>query len=205
MYRALCARSEKQIAGGSAPAPWVAFLCLPKEKRRKERAPPGLRPPTPRVPSRLAGLRGYAHGASLRRVRTRGILAAPLRAYASAALGARLDQGVFKTQLTGCVGVTDRKVFSGPRSARRVPPPHREQSSEPVFEPEARILRPASWRAPGGARNGGHRRSRRALRGVISFGDFSLDKQRKVTCRGSATHKYTRPQAARHYYFEHLV
>jgi hypothetical protein len=31
------------MAGGSAPAPWVAFLCLPKEKRRKERAPPGRR------------------------------------------------------------------------------------------------------------------------------------------------------------------
>ena len=50
-----------------------------------------------------------------------------------------------------------------PRSARRVPQPHREQSSEPVFEPEARFMRPASWRAPGGARNGGRGR---ALRGV---------------------------------------
>src|SRR3990172_3290643 len=27
------------------------------------------------------------------------------------------------------------------------------------------------------------------FRGVLSFGDFSLDRQRKVTCRGSATHK----------------
>ena len=33
--------------------------------------------------------------------------------------------------------------------------------------------------------------------GRVSFGDFSLRVQRKVTCRGSATHKYTRPQAAR--------
>jgi len=52
---------------------------------------------------------------------------------------------------------------STPRSARRVPQPHRELSSETVFEPEARSLRPASWssarwgeerkefsRAPGG-------------------------------------------------------
>ena len=30
---------QKLFAGGSAPAPWVAFLCLPKEKRPKERAP----------------------------------------------------------------------------------------------------------------------------------------------------------------------
>src|SRR3989338_5109246 len=36
-----------------------------------------------------------------------------------------------------------------------------------------------------------------AIRGGLSFGDFSLAAQRKVTCRGSATHKYTRPQTAR--------
>ncbi len=72
--------------------------------------------------------------------------------------------------------------FLGPRSARRVPQPHRELLSEPVFEPEAHIWRPTSWRAPGGARNGGNRRSRRALRGVLSFGSFSLhDKQEKGT------------------------
>ena len=47
-----------------------------------------------------------------------------------------------------------------------------------MFEPEARIVRPASWRAPGGARNGG---KGRALRGVLLFGDFLLDKQEKVT------------------------
>ena len=70
--------------------------------------------------------------------------------------------------------------------------------ASPVFEPEARILRPASWRAPGGARNGGDPLrfvKRRALRGVLLFGDFLLDKQEKVTCRGSATHKYASPQA----------
>jgi len=31
--------------------------------------------------------------------------------------------------------------------------------------------------------------------GRISFGDFSLSVQRKVTCRGSATHKYASPKA----------
>src|SRR3989344_7758088 len=55
-----------------------------------------------------------------------------------------------------------------------------------VFEPEARILRPRVRRAPIPARSA---RGCRRLRGVISFGDFSLDKQRKVTCRGSVTHK----------------
>ena len=33
---------------------------------------------------------------------------------------------------------------------------------------------------------------KRAIRGVFLFGDFFLDKQEKVTCRGSATHKYKR-------------
>jgi len=47
-------------------------------------------------------------------------------------------------------------------------------------------------RAPIPARRAG---GSRRLRGVFSFGDFSLDKQRKVTCRGSATHKYASPQA----------
>ena len=65
-------------------------------------------------------------------------------------------------------------------------------------------MRPASWRAPGGARvrrsfhgspvdfhaaervrrgsaHPGYEGRGRAFRGVVSFGDFSLDKQRKVT------------------------
>ena len=80
-----------------------------------------------------------------------------------------------------------------PRSARRVPPPHRELLSETVFEPEARrcmairasaasratFWRPASWRAPGGARNEG---SVRALRGVLSlwFLFFARAKKRNL-------------------------
>ena len=64
----------------------------------------------------------------------------------------------------------------GPRSARRVPQPHREYSSEPVFEPEARSVRPASWRAPGGARNA---RSFRALRAAFSFVAFFWPNKRK--------------------------
>ena len=43
-----------------------------------------------------------------------------------------------------------------------------------LIEPEARCSAPGEL---------GERR------GVFSFGGFSLDKQRKVTCRGSVTHK----------------
>jgi hypothetical protein len=39
MVRALCARSQKQIAGGSAPAPWVTFSCLSKRKSPKRKTP----------------------------------------------------------------------------------------------------------------------------------------------------------------------
>jgi hypothetical protein len=43
------------------------------------------------------------------------------------------------------------------------------------------------------------RRGARALRGVLSFGFFSLHEQRKETCRGSATHKYASPQATQNH------
>ena len=173
---------EMLIAGGSAPAPWVTFLCTRKEKSPKESAPPGRRPPTPRVSSRRAGLRGCADATSLSRRRTLAIPRSPLRAYASATRGARLDQrGLEKTSVpwseVGC---------SSPRSARRVPQVHRELLSETVFEPEARSLCPASWSS---ARWGEERRKFSRAPGCVSFGYFSLHKQRKVTCRGSATHK----------------
>ena len=52
-------------------------------------------------------------------------------------------------------------------------------------------------RAPKPRMRGGFR----AIRGVFSFGDFSLDKQRKVTLGAGREHpafKWTPPQAARH-------
>jgi hypothetical protein len=134
------------MAGGSAPAPWVAFLCLPKEKRRKERAPPGLRPPTPRVPSCRARLRGCADATSLSRRHTLATPRSPLRARTSSSRVTRLDQGVFKTQLTSRAGVTDRKVFSGPRSRRRASPPESGAASL-VFEPEGEAEH--SWKSGG--------------------------------------------------------
>ena len=61
-----------------------------------------------------------------------------------------------------------------------------------LFEPEARFLSARRVRrALGGASSAGYRTMcvRRSDRGGLSFGDFSLAVQRKVTCRGSATHK----------------
>ena len=98
MVHALCARFKSVIAGGSAPAPWVTFLCTRKEKSPKESAPPGLRP-LARVPSRRAGIRGCADATSLSRRRTLAIPRSPLRACASATRGARLEQGGLKNQL----------------------------------------------------------------------------------------------------------
>jgi hypothetical protein len=99
MVHALCARFKSVIAGGSAPAPWVTFLCTRKEKSPKESAPPGLHPQTPRVSSRRVRLRGCADATSLTRRRTLAIPRSPLRACASATRGARLDQGGLKNQL----------------------------------------------------------------------------------------------------------
>ena len=52
----------------------------------------------------------------------------------------------------------------------------------------ARAL-PEERRVPAPSFENNIRRGRRSDRGVLSFGDFSLHEQRKVTCRGSATHK----------------
>src|SRR3989338_5943157 len=46
---------------------------------------------------------------------------------------------------------------------------------------------------PGLSRGAGRAAKSRAIRGVLLFGSFFLDKQEKATCRGSATHKYTPP------------
>ncbi len=79
----------------------------------------------------------------------------------------------------------EKSVFES-RSRRRASQPESGEASL-VFEPEARCSAPGELRrAPIPARSAG---SRRRLRGVLSFGSFSLHEQRKGTCRGSATHK----------------
>jgi len=78
-----------------------------------------------------------------------------------------------------------RLVFLGPRSRRRASQPASGVSRDFWSSPRRVFCARRVRRAPRRARSAG---SSRRLRGVISFGDFSLDKQRKVTCRGSATH-----------------
>ena len=90
--------------------------------------------------------------------------AAPLAAFSfCAALGLRRRGGEPPTSNLG------GKMFSNPRSVRRVPQSHRESSSEPLFESSRVVQRPTSWRTPGGARNG---ERGRALRGVLSLVSF---------------------------------
>jgi hypothetical protein len=84
-----------------------------------------------------------------------------------------------------------KRIGFDPRSRRRASQGKSGEASL-VFEPEARFMRPASWSS---ARWGEEWRKISRAPGRISFGDFSLSIQRKVTCRGSATHKYASPQA----------
>jgi hypothetical protein len=121
----------------------VTFSCLSKRKSPKRR--------TPRMAQRLPRLRGFG---SRRCPNEASCLVGPSRTSLCATPSGRSPKAL---RCSGApYGVKKIRchllVFSNPRSARRVPQPHREYSSEPVFEPEARILRPASWRAPGGAR-----------------------------------------------------
>jgi len=175
---------QKKIAGGSAPAPWVPFSCLSKRKSPKRMTPGRFAAQTSRGSLR-ASLRP---GARLTRwalnnaPRARSGVSRRLPAW----LGARLaPTGILKNHPHNMPPQNGTVGFSGPRSARRVPQPHREYSSEPVSEPEARILRPASWRALGGARNGGRGR---ALRGVLSLVSFFARAKKETRPRCGEPH-----------------
>src|SRR3989344_751759 len=67
------------------------------------------------------------------------------------------------------VKIRQEKGCSKPRSACRVPQPHRELLSETVFEPVARCVRTASWSS---ARWGEEHKEAFARSGGIGFGDF---------------------------------
>ncbi len=189
---------ERLIAGGSAPAPWMTFSCLSKRKSPKRKTPGRFAAHTSRGSLR-ASLRP---GARLTRralnnaPRARSGVSRRLPAW----LGARLaPTGILKTHPHNIPPQNGTVGFSGPRSARRVPQPHREQLSEPVFEPAARkcmarraraasratFSRPASWRAPGGARNVG---SSRALRGVLSLVSFFARAKKETRPRCGEPH-----------------
>jgi hypothetical protein len=83
------------------------------------------------------------------------------------------------------LGVMRWWLFSNPRSCRRASQ-GKSGAASLVFEPRRVVGARRVRRAPIFPRSAG---SLRRLRGVLLFGDFLLDKQEKVTCRGSATHK----------------
>ena len=193
MSSGLRPRLNRVIAGGSAPAPWVPFLCSCKEKGPKESTPPGLRR-LRRFP-RAAFASGGAHTRHPCRgcARSRS-LARPcgpaLRLHTS--LG--LTKGVLKTPPRA-----DRRwVAQIPVGASRAPSKaggSREtfdRARGASFAPGELGSRPAEAR-----RTGNRERCLRAAKrpGRILFGNFLLCAQEKVTCCGSATHKYASPEA----------
>ena len=99
----------------------------------------------------------------------------------------RLDFGLSSTRARRRGGKTKPRRCWGPRGRRPSIVAGSGGVASPVFEPEARCSAPGEL---------GERRCRRdaqggvgGFRGVVLFGDFLLDTQEKVTCRGSATRK----------------
>jgi hypothetical protein len=82
------------------------------------------------------------------------------------------------------------EMFSKPRMAHPSPvrlwvcAPKGSRTGKCATGPRDRKSR---WARAGTQSRGGE--DKRAIRGVLSFGSFSLHEQRKGTCRGSATHK----------------
>ncbi len=165
------------------------FLCSRKEKYPKESAP-GWRDNL--LASRLALREVARRDVPVATRDSRASCPRPFGLPAARLRGSARHTGWKRTPVlrieVGC---------STPRSARRVPQLHRGHSSEPLSE-SSRVL---------GGRRVGERPVGRGTEGTaslceaacapgrISFGDFSLSVQRKVTCRGSATHKYASPEA----------
>ncbi len=149
---------EKLIAGGSAPAPWATFLCPRKEKSPKESAPPGLRP-APRTGAGFPRAALASAGAPTRHPcrggARAGILPAPLRAGTSAACGARLDQGGWKTPPRTSL----RCVAHTPVWCARASQLASGFSRASCSSPGRVVKRPASW---------GARRCRREAQGVVA-------------------------------------
>ena len=165
------------MRGAPPPAPPGDF-CLGKSHQNRS-APKGS--PASPVPRVCVGLRRCAYGASLRRMRTCVIHHAPLRARLRPVLDARSPTG------------RKRKATV----VLRLGPVWRAQAAQ-AFGREPERARQDDARGPPGQGRavGPPPRQRRVRAGGVapfrvrlSFGNFSLAKQRKVTCRGSATHK----------------
>jgi hypothetical protein len=116
---ALRARFKSIIAGGSAPAPWVTFLCLSKEKSPKETTPRSARRFTKRSgPLRSSPHRALANspGACTRGAPIRG---APVRRHGSppdfheySASPSGSNTGSLKISRWGC---GTRRALRGPK------------------------------------------------------------------------------------------
>jgi len=221
--------SQNLYAGGSAPAPWMTFLCARKEKSPKESAPgwrdisPCFSPESARAPTRRAHTTrlGLDHGA---------------HDYSDPVCDARAPHTGSKEHL--CQRL--RWLAQPPVAGAEYRSPIGSFQARPCSSPRRVSQRPASWSS---ARWGEERRKLSRAPGCVSFGYFwpapslaralrargarpillpaklSLHEQRqirwnriwtaaggpkgegqgwpesKVTCRGSATHKYASPKA----------
>ncbi len=178
--------SQKLLAGGSAPAPWVTFFARAKKVTKESTPPDGATPSLRFSPeSALASTRralttrlGLKHEARFSRFQLRcsgapyGVLKTPprtgLRWVAQTPVGASRAP----SQAGGI-----RETFDRARGA--------------LFSARRVRLAPGRCEVHRGPR--GVYAAKRP--GRILFGDFLLCAQEKVTCRGSATHKYASPQA----------
>jgi len=174
--RALRAILKSVIAGGSAPTPWVTFFARAKKVTKESTPRDGATSPCAsrrhRRAPQLASRQQRGLGSNTRRANT------PIPA---AMLGRAIRGGeqptsvwyaeVFSTPSSSFAGKPLMRRFFRSRSARRVPQPHRELSSETVFEPEARFPAPGELvECPVGRGTEGTAlgfQERRALRGHV--------------------------------------
>ena len=169
---------------GSRTAGEVLFFARAKKSTQKKHAPerttpssvprptgrsPTRRPQTTRLDSNRGSLNCSRRGCGTRRA-LRGV----------------------KTPLVRDSQVTGEMGFKAPVWRARASQPASGYSRAPCLSP-SRVV--CGWRVGARAEAGEKRRRFSRHPGCVSFGYFSLHKQRKVTCRGSATHKYASPQA----------
>ena len=167
------------FAGCSAPAPRVTFL---SGKVTKAILPRKARPQTTRVPRISVGLRRCAYGASLRRMRTCAIPRTPFQAPLRPVLDTRSPTGRKNKGAKVFVQLGPVWCARAPQDFGRVSEGRCEGSRR---SPAGAGMRRRATIEPKPRMRGGCR----AIRVRLSFGNFSLARQRKVTCRGSATHK----------------
>jgi len=192
----------QKLIAVSAPQAGNFSLLVQREVTKRKHARVAHRPNTGRCPALLAkpGARQLVGRIIRGSTRTGARLKAPGFA---AVLGSR--HGFFNPPQS-----LTRSLFNPLATLKRIPhqrlrwvahlPVWRARASQPVPESSRapcssprRVVR--ARRVGVRAGTGEKRRGYSRHPGCVSFGYFSLHKQRKVTCRGSATHKYASPQA----------